>query len=80
MTSSWFDLLVCPITKAPLRHDASQQLLIAEAAGKAYPIRDGIPVLLAEEALDWPLATPAVSTLNDASNIAISHPTPVSES
>lgn len=53
MNPSWFELLVCPITKTPLRHDAVHHLLIAEAAGKAYPIRDGIPVLLAEEALDW---------------------------
>ncbi|MES2206643.1 MAG: Trm112 family protein [Pseudomonadota bacterium] len=81
MTSSWFDLLVCPITKAPLRHDASQQLLIADAAGKAYPIRDGIPVLLAEEALEWPLVTlvtPAATLspdLNTTSDSASSHTT-----
>ncbi len=44
------DLLVCPLTKAPLRYDAAAKELISEAAGLAYPIRDGIPVMLPEEA------------------------------
>ncbi len=44
------ELLVCPITKGPLRYDAEKQELISEKAGLAYPIRDGIPIMLEEEA------------------------------
>jgi hypothetical protein len=44
------DLLVCPLTKGPLRYDAARQELISDAAGLAYPIRDGIPIMLVEEA------------------------------
>lgn len=44
------DLLVCPLTKGPLRYDRARQELISEQAGLAYPIRDGIPIMLAEEA------------------------------
>ncbi|MFO1035574.1 MAG: Trm112 family protein [Geminicoccaceae bacterium] len=44
------DLLVCPLTKGPLRYDREHQELISEQAGLAYPIRDGIPIMLAEEA------------------------------
>ncbi|MGF1476421.1 MAG: Trm112 family protein [Geminicoccaceae bacterium] len=44
------DLLVCPLTKKPLAYDRERQELISEAAGLAYPIRDGIPVMLVEEA------------------------------
>jgi len=43
-------ILVCPITRTPLRYDAHAQELISEAAGVAYPIRDGVPVMLVEEA------------------------------
>lgn len=48
-------ILVCPVTRGPLRHDDERQLLISESAGLAYPIRDGVPVMLPEEALPWPL-------------------------
>lgn len=44
------EILVCPLTKGPLRFDADKQELISEQAGLAYPIRDGIPIMLAEEA------------------------------
>ena len=44
------DLLVCPLTKTPLRYDAEAQELISDAAGLAYPIRDGIPIMLVDEA------------------------------
>lgn len=44
------ELLVCPVTKAPLRYDAARQELVSEKAGLAYPIRDGIPIMLPEEA------------------------------
>ena len=42
--------LVCPMTKAPLEYDAEAQELISRQAGLAYPIRDGIPIMLADEA------------------------------
>jgi uncharacterized protein YbaR (Trm112 family) len=44
------ELLVCPLTKGPLRYDRAAQELISEEAGLAYPIRDGIPIMLVEEA------------------------------
>ncbi|MHA6766494.1 Trm112 family protein [Sphingobium ummariense] len=42
--------LVCPVTRTPLRYDAAAQELVSEAAGLAYPVRDGTPVLLVREA------------------------------
>jgi len=42
--------LVCPVTRTPLRHDAVRDELVSDAAGLAYPIRDGVPVMLVEEA------------------------------
>lgn len=44
------EILVCPLTKAPLEYDAEHQELISRAAKLAYPIRDGIPIMLPEEA------------------------------
>ncbi len=46
----FLDILVCPLTKTPLRYDAERQELVSDAAGLAYPIRDGIPIMLADEA------------------------------
>ena len=43
-------ILVCPVTRTPLRYDPETNELISDAAGLAYPIRDGVPVLLAEKA------------------------------
>jgi uncharacterized protein len=43
-------LLVCPVTKTRLSYDTEKQELISKVAGLAYPIRDGIPIMLAEEA------------------------------
>jgi len=43
------EILVCPLTKASLDYDAERQELISRAAGLAYPIRDGIPIMLPEE-------------------------------
>jgi uncharacterized protein len=43
-------ILVCPITRTPLIYDEAAQELISEAAGVAYPIRQGVPVMLIEEA------------------------------
>ncbi|MES3091309.1 Trm112 family protein [Sphingomonas aerolata] len=42
--------LVCPVSRTPLRYDEAAQQLISDAAGLAYPIRDGVPVMLVEEA------------------------------
>jgi hypothetical protein len=44
------EILVCPLTKTTLEYDAERQELISRAAKLAYPIRDGIPIMLAEEA------------------------------
>jgi uncharacterized protein len=44
------DLLVCPVTKEALEYDAEAQELISRVAGLAYPILDGIPVMLPEDA------------------------------
>ena len=44
------EILVCPVTKGPLRYDTEKQELISDQAKLAYPIRDGIPIMLADEA------------------------------
>jgi len=44
------EILVCPVTKGTLEYDAEKQELISRAAKLAYPIRDGIPIMLPEEA------------------------------
>ncbi len=44
------EILVCPLTKAPLRYDKEKQELLSDSARLAYPIRDGIPIMLVEEA------------------------------
>lgn len=44
------EMLVCPLTKSPLRYDAKAQELISDQARLAYPIRDGIPIMLVDEA------------------------------
>ena len=44
------EILVCPVTKTPLEYDAEKQELISRAAKLAYPIRDGIPIMLVDEA------------------------------
>jgi uncharacterized protein YbaR (Trm112 family) len=44
------EILVCPMTKGPLEYDRDQQELISRSAKLAYPIRDGIPIMLPEEA------------------------------
>jgi uncharacterized protein len=44
------EILVCPLTKSALEYDAEKQELISRAAKLAYPIRDGIPIMLPEEA------------------------------
>jgi len=44
------ELLVCPVTKTPLEYDAKKQELISKAAGLAFPIVEGVPVMLPDEA------------------------------
>ena len=50
MDSKLLELLVCPVTKGPLTFDRDKQELISKSARLAYPVRDGIPVMLEEEA------------------------------
>lgn len=44
------EILVCPLTRTRLQYDRERQELVSKAAGLAYPIRDGVPVMLANEA------------------------------
>lgn len=44
------EALVCPVTQGPLKYDAERQELISQAAKLAFPIRDGIPIMLVDEA------------------------------
>ena len=50
MNEELLAILVCPLTRTPLRWDAAAQELVSDEAGIAYPVRDGVPVLLIEEA------------------------------
>ena len=50
MDAKLLELLVCPLTKTTLEYDAERQELVSRAARLAYPIRDGIPIMLPDEA------------------------------
>ncbi|MBC7213731.1 MAG: Trm112 family protein [Burkholderiaceae bacterium] len=50
MDTRLLELLVCPVTKGPLSYDRERQELVSHSARLAYPVRDGIPVLLESEA------------------------------
>nr|WP_315493255.1 Trm112 family protein [uncultured Rhodoferax sp.] len=50
MDTRLLELLVCPVTKGPLEYNRDQQELISRSARLAYPVRDGIPILLENEA------------------------------
>lgn len=50
MDKKLLEILVCPVSKAPLYYDEAKQELVCETSGLAYPIRDGIPVMLESEA------------------------------
>lgn len=50
MDKKLLEILVCPVTKGPLHYDKENQELISKSARLAYPIRDGIPVMLEDEA------------------------------
>jgi len=50
MSSLWTEDLVCPVCKQPLTHDVEREVLKCAGCRRVYPIRDGIPILLADEA------------------------------
>ena len=50
MDTKLLELLVCPVTKGPLQYDRAKQELISRSARLAYPVRDGMPVMLENEA------------------------------
>ena len=50
------EILVCPVSKGPLEYDRERQELVCRASGLAYPVRDGIPVMLESEARQLTLA------------------------
>lgn len=50
MDKKLIEMLVCPVSKAPLEWNPETQELVCKASGLAYPVRDGIPVMLEEEA------------------------------
>ncbi|AKR42787.1 Trm112 family protein [Methylophilus sp. TWE2] len=50
MNPKLLEILVCPVTKGPLVYDKQKQELVSKAARLAYPVRDGIPVMLEDEA------------------------------
>lgn len=50
MDTKLLELLVCPVTKGPLQYDREKQELISRSARLAYPVHDGIPILLEHEA------------------------------
>ena len=50
MDAKLLEMLVCPVTKGPLIYDRERKELVSRSASLAYPIRDGIPVMLEEEA------------------------------
>ena len=50
MDAKLLDILVCPVCKGPLKYDRSRDELVSVESGLAYPVRDGIPVMLEDEA------------------------------
>ncbi len=58
MDTRLLDVLVCPLCKGPLKYDKDAQELICHGDRLAYPIRDGIPIMWAEEARDLNAAPP----------------------
>ena len=46
-------ILVCPMTRTPLRYDEAAQELVSDKAGLAYPVRDGVPILIFEDAREF---------------------------
>ena len=50
MDTKLLELLVCPVTKGPLEYDRQKQELVSRSARLAYPVRDGLPIMLESEA------------------------------
>jgi uncharacterized protein YbaR (Trm112 family) len=50
VTEDLLERLVCPVTRTALKWDEARKELVSEAAGLAYPVREGVPVMLVEEA------------------------------
>ena len=66
MIDPWLlERLVCPATRTPLRHDEDARELVSDAAGLAYPVRDGVPVMLIEAARR--LSIPPTTESNETS-------------
>ncbi|MDQ5767394.1 Trm112 family protein [Thiothrix subterranea] len=63
MDKKLLEILACPVTKGPLIYDKAKQELVSKSARLAYPIRDGIPVMLEEEAR--PLTQEEVEALHE---------------
>lgn len=63
MDKKLLEIMVCPVTKGPLVYNKDKQELVSKSARLAYPIRDGIPVMLEEEAR--PLTQEEVETLHE---------------
>ena len=74
MDAKLLELLVCPVTKGPLRFDREHQELVSRSARLAYPVRDGIPVLLETEARTLENDKPLICTEKDAVKLWRTHP------
>lgn len=61
MDTRLLDILACPLCKSPLKYEKAEQLLICRADRLAFPIRDGIPVMLEEEARQLPPDDPLLA-------------------
>lgn len=57
MESRLLEIIVCPLCKSPLRHDRQRQELVCRADRLAFPIRDGVPIMLEGEARELPAAS-----------------------
>lgn len=62
------EILVCPLTKGTLRYDVERQELISDKAGLAYPVRDGIPIMLVDEARQLDDGAAPMRRQNDVPN------------
>jgi uncharacterized protein YbaR (Trm112 family) len=57
LAPDWLTYLRCPVTRTPLTYDTAAHMLVSHAAGLAFPIRDGIPILLRESAVPYPFVS-----------------------
>lgn len=80
MESRLLEILVCPLCKGPLRHERAQQELICQADRLAFPIRDGVPIMLPDEARSLSDTAPSDATPPPAAPADSSAPGPASAS